>query len=217
MRPRRDTVPAVAREGRRARRMVGRVVGAAGAVVGLVVAVLGAGVGTSPAAGAASAGQGLPSWQVAATLALGTDHAAVDCPTTTACWALESGHLLSSTDAGRSWTDRTALVPDGVTSLVDVDCPAAQRCVLAASDASGAALAVFVAGTAVTSRPVPAAAFTSLSCVSARHCVGVTGGSSFATTDAGVTWTQGYLGRTLLGAPAVDCVAGTSVCYAAGN
>ena len=55
----------------------------------------------------------LPSWHVAATLALGTGQAAVDCPDADTCWALESGHLLSSADGGLSWSDRTALVPEG--------------------------------------------------------------------------------------------------------
>lgn len=161
----------------------------------------------------------LPSWHVTATLSLGTDGVAVDCATSSSCWSLESGRLLSSSDGGQSWADRTDLVPDDIAALNDLDCVTAQHCYVAATDPSGNAVLLYLDQGAFTEHAIPGApTLSSISCSSPRYCVGVTGTTSYVTTDGGATWSQGSLGRTLLGKPAVDCLlARVGICYLVGN
>lgn len=179
----------------------------------IVVVVLGTLVAVTEPASAA-----LPKWHVAATLSLGTDGVAVDCGATSACWSLEAGRLLSSSDGGQSWTDRTDLVPTGIASLDDLDCLAAQRCYLAATDTSGNALLLLLDHGTITQHAIPGApTLSAISCTAPAHCVGATGTTSYVTDDGGATWSQASLGRTLLGKTAVDCIARTTVCYLVGN
>ncbi len=182
------------------------------AVVGVAVSVVALAAGTGTAAAA------LPSWRVAATLSLGTEGVAVDCGTASSCWSLESGRLLSSANGGQSWTDRTDLVPDGIASLDDLDCVTAQHCYVAATDDAGNGVLLFLDHGVVVQHPVPGApTLSTISCTPPDTLRAGDRHDSYNTDDGGSTWSQGTLGRTLLGKTAVNCVAGTTTCYLVGN
>jgi len=159
----------------------------------------------------------LPTWQAASTLSLGTDGVGIDCVATT-CWSLEAGRLLSSSDDGQTWADRTDLLPPTVAALDDVDCVRATLCYLAATDSAGAGSLLVLDQGEITSYAIPGSPeLTSISCASVGHCAGVTGTSSFVTEDGGVSWSVGSMPRTFLGRPRVDCVPKSKTCFVIGN
>src|SRR3954452_25622360 len=78
---------------------------------GMLIGVLAAAMLPAIAAAVPASATVTP-WHVASYLSrLGTENDRISCASTSACWAIEGGLLLSSSDGGASWSDQTGLVP----------------------------------------------------------------------------------------------------------
>jgi photosystem II stability/assembly factor-like uncharacterized protein len=196
---------------------------ALGVALGVISAPMSADAATTATAAtaAATAATAKNTWHVAATLGLGSESTATSCPSTTRCWTLEAGELLSSADGGAGWTVRTDLVPSGISALVDLDCPSTSTCYLTAltDELDPVVLALDTDALAIDVHAVPGATATleTLSCAARRHCMTTDGHRVFVTHDGGQTWAGSSPALIVYSNPALDCVPKTSWCWLVGD
>jgi photosystem II stability/assembly factor-like uncharacterized protein len=156
-------------------------------------------------------------WHVTATLALGADDTAVSCAGTR-CWSLEAGQLLSSIDAGATWSSERAAVPDGIAALNDVDCPGASVCYfLATTDAQQSVVLIERHGELDVHDLGATTPWISISCAGPQHCVATDGFSSFSTRNGWDSFSTRPFAQALYGTADIGCTTGTNTCAAVGD
>ncbi len=141
---------------------------------------------------------------------------ALSCPTTTACLATANGTAgsatLASTNAGASWSTKSASEPTGPISGQDrLWCTSASTC-LESSSFSGVYRTTDTGQIWTYEGGVYGA---SLSCKSATSCLGVGSyGEVGMSSNGGVTWTEQYLGGFGGEGPIQDVTCLTTECVA---
>lgn len=119
---------------------------------------------------------------------------AVSCPTTSSCWAVGGGTIVSSTNGGISWSSQTP--PSGVTSLDAIPCPDTSHC-WATAENENEIVATANGGATWTTELIPQGVeqMDGISCPTSSDCWavgwksgGTTGGAIIATTDGGTGW-----------------------------
>ncbi len=177
------------------------------------------GAQASPTAHAHIAPQPAPvdTWHAAGRLSLGYGRI-VSCPTTSSCWALSGGELLSSQDGGATWQPQTDRVPPEVDLLDALDCPGADLCYVTGrlKDLSTAVLVVTATEVRMVAAPT-AGLLRTISCAAAVRCLATDGTTVYSTHDGGVSWQQRARQLTGIGLAALSCVPHTSRCWVVGG
>ena len=181
-----------------------------------------------------------PAWQTSATYEGANSFRSIACPTSTHCVGVGgnlsydlhgmAGHVLTSDDAGATWTERQ--VPAGTVGLTGVACPSASDCFAVGSGGGGQSGSIVQSddgGTTWTTSSVPTTeSFTGISCPTSLECLatGFARGSGtqsqwaipvlFETANGGATWSSLEL-PTLLGVlSAISCPT-SAACVAVGR
>ena len=140
------------------------------------------------------------------------------CPSSTTCWALEAGKLLSSADGGDTWRVRNAIVPSDVAALHAIDCPSEVRCYLSATGTDGSTRVLALRNRAIAEYSVTSTAtLVAISCPEVRVCVAIDGSALWVTKDGAWTWQSRPLPAVLSPTPDVTCVRGTTICTIVGD
>jgi hypothetical protein len=172
---------------------------------------------TALGAAPAAVGNG---WHIASYLSrLGTGNTAASCPSTTVCWAIEAGKLLSSGDGGATWTDETPLVPADAAELTDVSCPTGTQCyVTAILETSLPAVYMITSGSLGRAADTGAVnVLPTIDCPGTLRCFTTDGRKLFATSDGGVTWVAHRLAQMVDGPVALSCAPHTVACWIGGG
>jgi photosystem II stability/assembly factor-like uncharacterized protein len=152
----------------------------------------------------------------------------VSCPTAADCvvhvTAGGTGTFLSTTDAGRTWTQAASVPRDAPASVWYLRCGADGRCIAltpTGTNTKGGIVAMRSADNGRTwavsaNQPAPATDIFMVSCGDALHCMEVSdGGATMTTSDGGVTWQDTTPVSTRPGTPlTVSCAAGLD-CFVA--
>lgn len=186
------------------------------ALVSLPVPALAQPTGPDPSVPAARSAP-VNTWHEAGRLGLGYGRM-TSCPTTSSCWALSGGELLSSQDGGMSWQAQSDRVPAEVELLDALDCPSAASCYLTGrrKDLSSTVLAMTATEVHMVGLPT-AGPLRTISCATEFRCLTTDGTIVFRTHDHGVTWQQQSQHLTGFGLAAVSCVPSSTRCWVVGG